>query len=197
MGFIGLKAFPAAVIGGFGSVPGAIAGGLIIGVVESLAGFYLPEGFKDVAAYIVVLRRSHGAAARPLRRAAAQEGLARCDSSSRPATTRTSAWSSTAARPSGTACSSLALVAAPAVLPEYYLSQLTFICIYGMVGVGLMLLTGYTGQVSLGHAAFLAVGAYTEAVLQAQGVPFGAVACRRRPRSPGSPASSSACRRCA
>jgi branched-chain amino acid transport system permease protein len=55
MGFIGLKAFPAAVVGGFGSLPGAIVGGLIIGVVESLSGFYLPEGFKDVAAYIVVL----------------------------------------------------------------------------------------------------------------------------------------------
>ncbi|RPH65446.1 MAG: branched-chain amino acid ABC transporter permease [Burkholderiales bacterium] len=55
MGFIGLKAFPAAVVGGFGSLPGAIVGGLIIGVVESMAGFYLPEGFKDVAAYVVVL----------------------------------------------------------------------------------------------------------------------------------------------
>jgi branched-chain amino acid transport system permease protein len=55
MGFIGLKAFPAAVVGGFGSLPGAIVGGLIIGVVESLAGFYLPAGFKDVAAYVVVL----------------------------------------------------------------------------------------------------------------------------------------------
>jgi len=55
MGFIGLKAFPAAVVGGFGSVPGSIVGGLIIGVVEALAGFYLPEGFKDVAAYAVVL----------------------------------------------------------------------------------------------------------------------------------------------
>ena len=32
-----------------------IIGGLIIGIVESLAGFYLPEGFKDVAAYVVVL----------------------------------------------------------------------------------------------------------------------------------------------
>ena len=47
MGFIGLKAFPAAVVGGFGSLPGAI--------VESLSGFWLPEGFKDVAAYVVVL----------------------------------------------------------------------------------------------------------------------------------------------
>jgi branched-chain amino acid transport system permease protein len=55
MGYIGLKAFPAAVIGGFGSIPGALVGGLIVGVVESLAGFYLPEGFKDIAAYIVVL----------------------------------------------------------------------------------------------------------------------------------------------
>jgi branched-chain amino acid transport system permease protein len=55
MGFIGLKAMPAAVVGGFGSLPGALVGGLIIGVVESMAGFYLPEGFKDIAAYVVVL----------------------------------------------------------------------------------------------------------------------------------------------
>jgi branched-chain amino acid transport system permease protein len=55
MGFIGLKAFPAAVVGGFGSLPGAIVGGLVIGLVESFSGFYLPDGFKDTAAYIVVL----------------------------------------------------------------------------------------------------------------------------------------------
>ncbi len=55
MGLIGLKAFPAAVVGGFGSLPGAIVGGLVIGLVESFAGFYLPEGVKDVAAYVVVL----------------------------------------------------------------------------------------------------------------------------------------------
>jgi len=55
MGYIGLKAFPAAVIGGFGSLPGAVLGGLIIGLVEALAGFYLPEGAKDAAASVVVL----------------------------------------------------------------------------------------------------------------------------------------------
>ena len=55
MGFVGLKAFPAAVVGGFGSIPGAIVGGLIIGLVEAFAGFYLPEGVKSVAAYVVVL----------------------------------------------------------------------------------------------------------------------------------------------
>jgi branched-chain amino acid transport system permease protein len=55
IGFLGLKAFPAAVLGGFGSIPGALAGGLVIGVTETLSGFYLPEGFKDVAAYVLLL----------------------------------------------------------------------------------------------------------------------------------------------
>jgi branched-chain amino acid transport system permease protein len=55
MGFVGLKAFPAAVVGGFTSLPGAIVGGVVIGVVESLSGFYLPPGFKDIAPYVVVL----------------------------------------------------------------------------------------------------------------------------------------------
>ena len=66
----------------------------------------------------------------------------------------------------------LLLLAAPFYLSEYVLSQLHFICIYAIVGFGLMLLVGYTGQISLGHAAFLAVGAYTEALLQAAGAPF-------------------------
>jgi branched-chain amino acid transport system permease protein len=55
MGYVGLKAFPAAVLGGFGSLPGAVVGGVIIGVIEELAGLYLPEGVKNVAAYIVLL----------------------------------------------------------------------------------------------------------------------------------------------
>ncbi|MCF8151341.1 MAG: branched-chain amino acid ABC transporter permease [Burkholderiaceae bacterium] len=66
----------------------------------------------------------------------------------------------------------LALVAAPWLLSEYTLSQLSFIGIYSIVCLGLMLLAGYTGQVSLGHAGFLAMGAYTEAYLQANGWPF-------------------------
>jgi branched-chain amino acid transport system permease protein len=64
------------------------------------------------------------------------------------------------------------LLAAPFVLSEYVLSQLVFVLIYSIVGFGLMVLIGYTGQVSLGHAAFLGVGAYTEALLQSKGVPF-------------------------
>jgi branched-chain amino acid transport system permease protein len=64
------------------------------------------------------------------------------------------------------------LLAAPFMAGEYLMSQLQFICIYSIVGLGLMLLVGFTGQISLGHAAFLAIGAYTEGLLQARGVPF-------------------------
>jgi branched-chain amino acid transport system permease protein len=64
------------------------------------------------------------------------------------------------------------LLAAPWWASEYVLSQLHFIGIYSIVGLGLMLLVGFTGQISLGHAAFLAVGAYTETLLQAAGWPF-------------------------
>ena len=55
LGFIGLKAFAAAVLGGFGSIPGALVGGITIGLIELLSGAYLPQGFKDVAAYVVLL----------------------------------------------------------------------------------------------------------------------------------------------
>jgi branched-chain amino acid transport system permease protein len=66
----------------------------------------------------------------------------------------------------------VALVAAPFVLPEYWLAQLTFVLIYSVVGLGLMLLAGFTGLFSIGHAAFLGVGAYTQAVLTNMGWPF-------------------------
>ena len=66
----------------------------------------------------------------------------------------------------------LLLVAAPWIVPEYWLAQLTFVLIYGIVGLGLMLLAGFTGLFSLGHAAFLGVGAYTQAYLTSHAVPF-------------------------
>jgi len=55
IGFVGLKAFAAAVLGGFGSIPGALAGGITIGLIELFSGAYLPPGVKDVAAYVVLL----------------------------------------------------------------------------------------------------------------------------------------------
>jgi branched-chain amino acid transport system permease protein len=64
------------------------------------------------------------------------------------------------------------LLIAPYVLSSYLMSQLVFVCIYATVGVALLILTGFTGQASLGHAAFLAIGAYTATYLQQFGVPF-------------------------
>jgi branched-chain amino acid transport system permease protein len=64
------------------------------------------------------------------------------------------------------------LLAAPWLVAEYWLAQLTFVLIYSVVGLGLMLLAGFTGLFSLGHAAFLGVGAYTQAVLTNAGWPF-------------------------
>jgi branched-chain amino acid transport system permease protein len=55
MGFFVIKAFPAAVLGGFSSIPGAIVGGIIIGISESISGFYLPAGWKDVTAWIILI----------------------------------------------------------------------------------------------------------------------------------------------
>lgn len=66
----------------------------------------------------------------------------------------------------------LLLVSAPMWVPEYWLAQLTFILIYAIAGLGLMLLAGFTGLFSIGHAAFLGVGAYTQGVLTNMGVPF-------------------------
>jgi branched-chain amino acid transport system permease protein len=55
MGFLAFKAFAAAVLGGFGSIPGSLVGGVIIGIVEQLSGYYLPAGFQEVTANIVLL----------------------------------------------------------------------------------------------------------------------------------------------
>jgi branched-chain amino acid transport system permease protein len=51
MGTIGIKGFAAAILGGFNSLPGAIAGGLILGVVETAAGVYISTAMKDIVSY--------------------------------------------------------------------------------------------------------------------------------------------------
>jgi branched-chain amino acid transport system permease protein len=58
MGFVpGIKAFTAAVLGGIGNIPGAMWGGIILGVLESMAAGFIPNGsdWKDVIAFSVLL----------------------------------------------------------------------------------------------------------------------------------------------
>lgn len=52
---ISLKGFAAGVIGSFGSLPGAILGGLILGIAENIAGMVFPSTFKDVVAFIFLI----------------------------------------------------------------------------------------------------------------------------------------------
>ncbi len=50
-----IRGFAAAVLGGFGSVPGAIVGGYLIGVIETLFGFYVATALIDLSAFLVIM----------------------------------------------------------------------------------------------------------------------------------------------
>jgi branched-chain amino acid transport system permease protein len=66
----------------------------------------------------------------------------------------------------------LAVVLLPTVLSGYYVGEITWVFIYGICGVSLMVLVGYTGLLSLGHAAFLGIGAYAHAYFLHHGFPW-------------------------
>lgn len=77
----------------------------------------------------------------------------------------------------------IALVALPLNSPQYVNFDISMVLMYAVVGFGLNLLTGYCGQISLGHSAFFAAGAYVSAVLIQSdvhyliGIPAAAVSC--------------------
>jgi branched-chain amino acid transport system permease protein len=64
IGLLGIKAFAAAVIGGFGSLPGALLGGIIIGLIEPFSARYIAAGYSQVMAYlllfVILVFRPHG-----------------------------------------------------------------------------------------------------------------------------------------
>lgn len=66
----------------------------------------------------------------------------------------------------------LAIALAPLGLKNYGIYLLTLWCVYVMAGMGLNLTVGYAGQMSIGHAAFLGIGAYTAAILMKMGLSF-------------------------
>ncbi|HEX9165957.1 MAG TPA: branched-chain amino acid ABC transporter permease, partial [Gemmatimonadales bacterium] len=66
----------------------------------------------------------------------------------------------------------LLVILAPLVIGDFWTTVLVYAGISAVGAIGLNLLTGFTGQVSLGHAFFLGVGAYTAAVLARIGLPF-------------------------
>jgi branched-chain amino acid transport system permease protein len=68
----------------------------------------------------------------------------------------------------GLAAFGVALVLLPFVLSSYHVFQLTMVVVYAIVLLGLNILVGFNGQISLGHGAFFAIGAYVTAIMVSQ-----------------------------
>lgn len=160
MGFAaGLKGFSAALLGGLGNIPGAIAGAYLLGTTESFGVAWLGSSYRDLIAIALLigalLLRPSGlfAAARALLpEPTAGTFIARGRPVSIPL------WLLLAA-----VCSALAL---PLLIQNpYWLQVLATAWIFGLLAVSLNLIAGTAGQVSLGHAGFLALGAYASAIL--------------------------------
>ena len=186
LGFIGVKAFAGAILGGFGSIPGAIVGGMLLGILENLSGYFFNAGIKQVSTYILLDPGPRRAAERPVRRRPHEEGLRMG-----PAQLRRLQRPFLAAVVVG-------LLALPNMADNYIIYVTARLFIYVLVALGLNLLTGYTGQVSLGHAAFFAIGAYTAGVL-AESARWPSVLCVTWPPPSSRPSSVTCwgCRACA
>lgn len=164
-----LKAFTAAVLGGFTSYPGVVIGGLTLGVLENLVAGYVSTDLKDTFAFVLLIAvlcvRPEGILGKPIRMLGKKsaEEHAPFDSSA----------------PGLSTARKLLLLVAALVFPVIFQDNtyiLYFAClvgIYMIVAIGLDFLIGYTGQISLGHAALFAIGAYSSALLTLNlGLPF-------------------------
>lgn len=163
---IGLTAFVAAAIGGLGSIPGAVVGGVLLGVVESLGVFWFGDGAHDLITFgallIVLIVRPQGIFG------------AKIDVKSEPMTgTFTGATKPFELPAWGYAVLAAVLLALPFTLSDYVSGIATQVAIYAIAAIGLTLISGLTGQTVLGLAAPFAVGAYASAILTSQqGWPF-------------------------
>lgn len=167
MGFVALvKAFTAAILGGMGSVPGAVLGGYVLGIVESLASTYLPSGYSDAMPYVIlfaVLILLPG-------------GLlgTKHDDSSHQAVGQMGnglferffvlIGDKIDGRVVGFILIGVGAVAAP-FLDDYYLRVLIGIFLYAFMALGMNIILGLAGQLNLSHSAFVAIGAYASALL--------------------------------
>lgn len=172
-----LTAFAAVVLGGFTSLSGVVIGAVVFGVAINLANTYLPAGltasYTFVGVALVLLLRPHGIFGRAenqvveptLSRSAAESAIS-VGSKTAAYSARRSSWGSALTRHGGWLVVLAVMLLLPVLLASVDLYLATTLVATFIAVVGLNVVTGYSGQVSLAHAGFLAVGAYSAAILQ-------------------------------
>jgi branched-chain amino acid transport system permease protein len=163
-----LKGVVAQVVGGVGNVPGAIAGSLLLGVVESYGIALFGTSYRNLFAFVllvvVLVLRPNGLFA-SARQTPPEPMTGTFIAPSKPF----------ALSPRVLIVIAVVLAILPAVYPDPYIMQ-TFsnAWLYGMLGLSLTLIAGTVGMISLGHAALLAIGGYASALLALNfGIPVG------------------------
>ena len=151
---IGLKGFVAAIIGGLASYPLAAGGALIVGLLESFSSFWA-SAFKDVLVFSLIIPVL-------IWRSLTTRHVEEEDTAHVVGTPARQGWISPRLV---LAVFLVALVGAPLVLPEFYVTLLNYVGLSALVALGLVLLTGVGGLTSFGQAAFVGIGAYTTAWL--------------------------------
>src|SRR5436190_2498982 len=154
-----IPAFIVIVIGGMGSLRGAFAGSLLIGIADTFGKAY----FQSIALFLIYLAMLLVLLVRPQ----GLFGIKYSDVSIAPAVTTTSVPATVRTR-AAAMVALLALVALPFALSGYPRALVSEIFIFAIFAMSLDLLLGFTGLMSLGHAAFFGLGAYSVAVLGAQ-----------------------------
>ncbi len=144
-----LYAFAGALLGGIDSPLGAVLGGFAVGVIENLGGAYVVgTELKLTLALVIIVAVLTVKPSGLMGRTVSKPGVS---------TMRTS-W----------LIALLVLLAAivpVATFSDYHLFQMTMVVVYAIAILGLAMLIGFNGQISLGHGAFYAIGAYTTAIL--------------------------------
>lgn len=159
-----LKGMVAIVIGGMANVPGAIGGGIILGLIESYGIALFGASYRNLFAFVMLLAmlllRPNGLFARGKERQA------------EPMTgTFVSRSASIRIPPPALAVLALAAALIPLIGQPYLTQVLTNALIYALAAISLTLVAGTVGLVSIGHAALLAIGAYSSAILTISGLP--------------------------
>lgn len=154
-----IPAFIVTVIGGMGSLRGAFVGSLLIGIADTFGKAY----FQSIALFLIYLAMTVVLLIRPQ----GLFGIKYTDIAIAPAIATTSR-PSTVQRSAVEFLVLLALLALPFLLTDYPRALISEIFIFAIFAMSLDLLLGFTGLMSLGHAAFFGLGAYAVAVLGTQ-----------------------------